>query len=275
MGAPPILGLGMPTAKGALVGVGIAPTLSGSGGGSPLLIETFEGPNSIVDDGLQVTITNFIAEQASQYAQFWYTQKDTGVAQQGSQSCKLFAENNNNGAVLIDLGGSGNVPNEFWTSWYLRLTSDYYFGTNHKFFLVEITDSGGDHFTNYQINKGSSGLQACMRIYSETIGILYGTNCFTFETLTWYQFMTHYKINTIGQSNGVIETWIRKAADGWTQWHNFQNIQILGQSNSIVYLRYGGPRSGHEVQPTPDPQVGQMWIDHIRLGDARSDVDPL
>lgn len=255
---------------------------------SLLIEEYFSGPCSLTSEsGVQ---GDFVSNMFCNYTAGGCTSggmtnhyiiKDTSIYYGASgASCKIYPSDVQTSEMWSDIFTS---QDEIWISWKERLSSNYNIGEYHKWFLVQMSPTGGysDPYVGWQSWGGSSGLTLSAEVYSRGAGAIdgdpWGVTSITFPGNTWFGVKMHIKLNTSsGSYDGIWKIWI-DTGSGWVlkseiyQYCDYEDDEHLhlraNTAIKFISIRMGGSRTGDYGSS------GIRWFDNILVGTTEADVE--
>ena len=238
-----------------------------------LISEPFEGPNDFqYYDGSWKTIPNF-ANHNWQNAKYDLA-KETNGCHSGSQCIRLYGEYT--GGTSEFWTSQLSSQSELWITWWEKLSPSYDVNFGHKWFMVGF-DDGNTSFYSWQSWDGFSDKNLESRVYSGGPVSCNGNETFAptkgiiFPSNKWYQYKVHVKPNTLGNSNGIWQVWVKTDGVNWTKLWDLQNLSTMrcGSKTNMAFLRFGGTRQNS----TGNSSLGTKWIDDIKIGTTEAAVD--
>jgi hypothetical protein len=149
---------------------------------------------------------------------------------------------------------------EFWVQYYVKYSNNYNFhpiADKQVYFMTDYPGTG--YRNNYFIGRWSDG-----HIVLENQGVA-GGNWFsntnynpTLQAGRWYKITHHFKVNTIGQNNGVAEIWINDQLV-----MSYSNLQVIGSNNTGISEWHISPVYGGNTgatKPSEDYQYYDLAI---------------
>ena len=149
-----------------------------------------------------------------------------------------------------------SIRGEYWVQYYVKYSSNYNFhpiADKQVYFMTDIPEPG--YRNNYFIGRWGNG-----HIVLENQGVVNG-NWFSntnydpiLQPGQWYKITHHFKVNTVGQNNGVAEIWIN---DRLVMSHS--NLQVIGSSNTGIREMQIAPVYGGNVGATKPSEDYQLY----------------
>jgi len=261
MGAPPILGLGMPTPFGALSAQGRVPTVNASGGGG-------NPANCCVSvPGQQCSGNILLADNFNDVSGFsedcwasgsWKSPsewvQDTTVTFEGTSSLKLIY---NTCGSPPDCNGPGfedatlqSDQTQIYVRWYERYQSGWIWsGNGQKILFYNVVNPEAPWHT--KVSFGSSNVELDVQGGFSTF------SSFSYATDTWYCLEVRVKRDS-GSSDGEWQMWV----DG-VEKANVTGIPSVPNGGLFNHILISGYYNAGGSTPNGVPQQQFRWIDAL------------
>lgn len=263
-----------------IVGFFVAILYLSSAKATLLISEAFEGPYALNwwNEASQMqTYTDFVGSGFNNgFADAKsIISKETSNCHSGSNCIRLYTSSHG-GTAEYWTNAFNPQPSELWITWWEKLSIDTILHIKNKWLLVQLgPDYNSGEYLNWQTWDGSTPNNLASRVYNPYIknATFAPSTSINLPLGQWYQYKVHVKLNTIGQSDGIWQVWVKLDGVNWINLWNLSNIVNRSSNNNIIALRFGGTRDNEDGSGSGLSSSGIKWQDDIKIGTTEADVD--